>query len=109
VLAASLRDIQGVPHAILYRIGELAQVLAARSNPDNRLPRRLIGYWRPYSDFTISCQGESLPQAWAVPRLRYTAPTVWTRSPPPAPTLAYRVQHKDCITGLAPGCCREPV
>ena len=33
MLAALLRDIQRIAHMVLYRIGELAQILAARSAP----------------------------------------------------------------------------
>jgi hypothetical protein len=46
VLAAALRDVQGIAHVILYVLGEFAQILAARSHPDYRLERRLCHHCR---------------------------------------------------------------
>ena len=42
MLATALRDVEGVSHLILNRVGQGAQILPARSDPHHRLERRLI-------------------------------------------------------------------
>jgi len=45
MLGTALRDLQGVADVILYGLGKLTQILAARSDRDHRLQRRLISHW----------------------------------------------------------------
>jgi hypothetical protein len=44
MLAAALRNLQGISHVILDRIGKRAQILAARSDPYHRLQEWFIGH-----------------------------------------------------------------
>jgi hypothetical protein len=46
MLAATLCDVPGVAHVILYWFGELSQIFAAGSNPRHWFQRRLVGHWQ---------------------------------------------------------------
>ena len=55
MLAAPLRNVQGLAHVVLDWLRKRAQILAARSNPYYRLQQWFIGHRQTdYSDITIS-------------------------------------------------------